>query len=270
MAGWAAAALAAGLVMAAQPAWADDAPGGREMSTDRPDTTESPYTVEPGRWQVESTIIGYSRTARDDAGAAHDYLTVAATNLRIGLTPRLEADVVLQPYGRDEPTRGLTHQGVGDLTLRLKLNLSRPDGVHDRGDVAVGLLPFVNIPTDRSDGISDDVWGGGFLVPVDVSLGGRFSLGANAGFVVRREDRAIGYEAHTLLTTSLGCDWTKRWGTYHEVAAELNGSGGDQAYFDNGLTFRVTDNLQLDAGVNLGLTRASDRVQTFVGVSARF
>ena len=36
------------------------------------------------------------------------------------------------------------------------------------------------------------------------------------------------------------------------------------------MTYTVTENLQLDAGVNFGVTSAADRVNPFVGVSTRF
>jgi hypothetical protein len=39
---------------------------------------------------------------------------------------------------------------------------------------------------------------------------------------------------------------------------------------DVGLTYAVTENIQLDAGVNLGVTRAADDVNPFVGLSIRF
>lgn len=32
----------------------------RELSTDRPDQTESPYTVDAGHYQIESDIVKYS------------------------------------------------------------------------------------------------------------------------------------------------------------------------------------------------------------------
>jgi long-subunit fatty acid transport protein len=40
--------------------------------------------------------------------------------------------------------------------------------------------------------------------------------------------------------------------------------------FGVGITYAVTKNLQLDAGVNVGLTSAADQINPFVGFSARF
>jgi hypothetical protein len=39
---------------------------------------------------------------------------------------------------------------------------------------------------------------------------------------------------------------------------------------DLGLTYGLTKNLQLDGGVNIGLTKSADNVNLFVGVSRRF
>jgi hypothetical protein len=37
-----------------------------------------------------------------------------------------------------------------------------------------------------------------------------------------------------------------------------------------GLTYALTDDLQLDSGVNLGITEAADDLQLFVGISRGF
>jgi outer membrane receptor for ferrienterochelin and colicin len=39
---------------------------------------------------------------------------------------------------------------------------------------------------------------------------------------------------------------------------------------DIGFTYAITEDVQLDGGVNLGLTRAADDVNPFVGLSWRF
>lgn len=248
------------------------APRLRDMTTDRPDTTESPFTIDRGHLQLESTLFGFSRTRRDASGGRDDDLEVGTTNFRIGLTPALEANVVLQPLGRKSPSSGRVSTGMGDLALRAKLNFWGDDGVAERGQTAFAILPYVEIPLDRDDEIGDDSVGGGVLLPFAVALGGRFGLGLNAGVAVKRDDKARGYEAHPLLTASLGVQWTERWGAYHEVASELNRGdpAGDIVFINNGVTFRLRDNVQLDAGLNLGVTRAAERFVTFVGISARF
>lgn len=40
--------------------------------------------------------------------------------------------------------------------------------------------------------------------------------------------------------------------------------------FDLGLTYALTENIQLDAGANFGISRAADDINPFVGLSFRF
>lgn len=266
--------LAALLALAPAAALAQPGPAPeREFSTDRPDTTESPYTVPPGRLQVETTGVGWSRSGKDSDGVRTTTWEVGTTELRIGLTPRLEANVFFQPYGRNTFSDGKpAEEGTGDVTLRAKYNFWGADGVKEKGDTAFGIIPLVDIPTDRKNGIGSAGVGGGVILPLDVSFGGRFSLGANVGVVARREDLDKGYAAVVLSSASLSIDWTEKLGTYHEIALELNKGDkeGDVANYNTGVTYKLADNLQLDAGVSIGLTRAADRITTFFGVSKRF
>ena len=263
--------ITAGLAAGA-PAFAADKPL-RDMSTDRPDDTESPYTVDAGHIQFETTLAGASRSRRDESGVASDGYEFGTTNLRIGLTDRLEVDAIFEPYGVSDPDgAGGRSSGVGGLTLRTKLNLMGADGADKAGDVAIGLLPFVNLPLNRRNGIGPAAVEYGFILPVDVGLGHGWSVGLNAEVLVLRQDPDGPYDPEFLTSASFSKQWTPKLGTYYELAAELSRRDplGDIVKFDTGATYALTPNLQVDAGVELGLTRASDRVGGFVGVSMRF
>ena len=77
----------------------------RDLTTDRPDTTESPFTVDAGRVQVETNLFGYTRSRRDVEGTVTDSYDFLITNVRIGLTYRSEITVAFQPYGIVRPGR---------------------------------------------------------------------------------------------------------------------------------------------------------------------
>src|SRR5687767_2584936 len=68
----------------------------REFSTDRPDVTESPYTVDAGHFQVEMSLIEYTRD--DDGGAELDEYVVAPANLKVGLLNNVDLQLVVEPY----------------------------------------------------------------------------------------------------------------------------------------------------------------------------
>jgi hypothetical protein len=267
--------------MMAVPALAQDeavvaesaAPDLRDLTTDRPDVTESPYTVDAGHIQIESTLFGYTRSRSDAAGVVTDSFEIATTNLRIGLTENLEVDVVWQPYGiADRRGEGGAARGIGSVDLRAKLNLWGNDGPAKPGDTALALLPYVTLPTDGDNGIGESEVAFGLIVPLAIELGGGFGLGLNAAANFTRPANDPTYDAAVLTSASLAYEWTGRLGTYAEVVWEFSRAGpeGDVVTLDTGLTYAISENWQLDAGINIGVTRAADPIAPFIGISARF
>src|SRR5687768_16538378 len=72
----------------------------REMSTDRPDTTESPYTVDAGHVQFELSFFDYARN--DDDGVRTESLSVLPANVKLGLLNNVDIQFVFTPYVREE------------------------------------------------------------------------------------------------------------------------------------------------------------------------
>src|SRR3954463_15677745 len=68
----------------------------REMSTDRPDTTESPYTVDAGHFQLEMSFAEY--TYNHDDGVRTHALDVTPMNFKIGLLNNVDLQIVFTPY----------------------------------------------------------------------------------------------------------------------------------------------------------------------------
>ena len=137
----------------------------RDMTTDRPDTTESPFTVDAGR-QVETNLFGFSRSRPDADGVVTDTYEFATTNIRIGLTSNVEVDVVWQPYGvarsrHADPVASFRNSGVGGVDLRAKFNLWGNDTFDKPGSTALGLLPFVTLRPTRAMASVRSTWRAG-------------------------------------------------------------------------------------------------------------
>jgi hypothetical protein len=249
----------------------------RDLTTDRPDISESPFTVDAGHIPIESNLFGYARSRPDAEGAIVETYEIATTNVRIGLTNDLEAGFVWQPYGivhtmRPDPLGTLHQSGIGGLQLRGKINLWGNDTFGKPGSTALGLLPFVTFPTDRRNGISPEFTDGGLVVPFAMKLTDKFGLGVNAGAVRIRTDAQGRYHTEFLGSASLSYEWSDTFGTYYEIATRLNTeeARGDPVIFGTGFTYRLSKNVQFDMGVNLGLTPAADRINPFVGLTRRF
>lgn len=247
----------------------------RPLTTDRPDLTESPFTVNAGHVQFESTFFGYAESRTADDGSKERAYEFATTNIRVGVTQNTEFNIVWQPYGIVEvDAQGRVTQrdsGVGSLEIRGKVNLFGNDRFERVGDTALAVLPFVTIPV-ADNGISVDHVEGGIIVPFAVVLPHEFGLGLNAGISAVRDDGLDEYYAEVFLSAALGYAWTPKFGTYLEIAAFLRADGVDEqvAILGSGFTYAIDENTQLDGGINFGLTDASDRIAPFVGFTRRF
>jgi hypothetical protein len=239
----------------------------RDMSTDRPDKTESPYTVPAGRFQLEADLLSFRHHSSGDLRTiAWD---VAPFNLKIGLADNVDLQLVLGTF-YTEHTEHRTlriaerHSGLGDLTARLKLNVLG----NDAGPWALAVMPFVKLPTDRG-GAGNDAVEGGLIVPFATELPRGWSLGLMTELDVLRNDR---YYASFINSITVGHDLTQKLAGYVEFYSEVSRQRGEGwiGSIDVGLTYGLTPNLQLDAGINRGVTGAADDINPFMGVSWRF
>jgi hypothetical protein len=245
----------------------------RDMTTDRPDTTESPFTVDAGRVQVETNVFAFARSRPDDDGVVTDSYELVNANARIGITRDTEIGFVWQAYGiarsrHADPALSFRDEGIGGLDVRGKVNLWGNDAFARPGDTALALLPFLTLPTDDDNGISPEDVEGGLLVPFAVNLPRGFGLGINAGVLRLKDDDASGYHTDYVATAALSYEWSDALGTYYEVATQFGEA--DIVVLGTGATYALGPNVQLDVGVNVGLTRDADRFNPFVGISTRF
>jgi hypothetical protein len=157
----------------------------REMSTDRPDKTESAYTVDAGHLQVEMDLVTYARDRHTTDRTRVESFSIAPMNLKVGLTNRADLQLVLETYARvrtkDRATGAVTHNGgFGDVSVRLKMNLWGNDG----GRTAFATMPFVKVPTNQ-DHLGNDAVEGGADLPTRRRAAVRLGHGGHDG--IRRQ-----------------------------------------------------------------------------------
>jgi hypothetical protein len=234
----------------------------RDLNTDRPDTTESPYTVDAGHFQVEVSLVDYvhDRTG----GVTTDQVTALPANLKVGLLNNVDLQFVINPYV-NRRVGSSRSEGFDDMLVRLKVNLLGNDG----GDVAFGVMPYVKLPTG-TDGIGNDHFEGGIILPVAVALPAEFDVGAmlEVDFV---RDAGNGYGTGLLHTVTVGRTFFKNVRVYVEYAGTSFAGAGEtyQAVVGTGATYKIGENVQLDAGVNFGVSDSADDYNVFVGLSFR-
>lgn len=239
----------------------------REMSTDRPDTTESGYTVPAGMFQVEMSFFDYSRDADAAQGVSTDTWLYGQINFKAGLTRSTDLQVIINSHavaGESERGDETSTTGFGDITIRLKKNLFG----NDSGPVALALMPYITIPTHTK--VSDEAWAGGLVMPLSITLSDRLTLGLMAEADVVHDTETNGYDLEWLHSATLGIGLTEKLGMYLELVGIAGQDAKYQGIFDAGLTFAVTDLLVFDAGVRIGMNRPAPDFGVFSGVSFRF
>lgn len=242
----------------------------REFTTDRPDKTEGPTTVDAGHFQFEMDFATFTRDRTD--GIRTETWNVAPFNFRIGLLNNTELSLIWDSYlhtrTNDRPamTRSIL-SGVGDFTTRLKINLWG----NDDGQTAFAFFPFMKFPTNTG-GLGNDSVEGGALFPFSMKLPAKIDLGMETGISFLRNEAGRNYHEEFVNSLTFGREIIGQLSGYCEFFSSFSNEV-DSTWIgtvDLGLTYAVAKNLQLDCGCNIGVTRGADDVNVFTGISIRF
>lgn len=225
----------------------------REMSTDRPDTTESPITVLPGTIQVESTLFGYSYDERITTWS------LAESNLKTGLTEDIDLHFVLRPWIKEEHGK----EGFGDADVRLKWNLWGNDG----GKTAAALMPYVTVPTHTA--VSTGEWQGGLIFPVAFEISEQIGCGIQGQIDRRWDDEELEHDWDFLHSAVIGISLTESLGMFIEYVG-VAGNHPYEATANFGFTLASGENVQWDAAIGFGLNDAAEDLSLIQGISFRF
>ena len=246
----------------------------RDLSTDRPDQTESAYTVDAGHFQLEMDIVNNLQD-RDTAGGTDvrsRAWAFAPVNLKLGLFNRADLQLMIDPHVRvrvEDRVAGTTSKasGFGDVTTRFKVNMWGNDG----GKTALALMPFVKWPLSASN-LRNGKTEGGLIVPLAIELAERWGMGMMTELDFVRNGANTGYDREWVNSITVGHDLTERVGCYFEFFTVTGSARGFkwQGQVDVGLTFALKTNVQLDAGCNFGVTKSAPDYQPFVGIAYRY
>lgn len=246
--------------------------GGPDLSeplvTDRPDFTESSVTVGMGVVQVEG---GYTFTYNDDGEGVTKSHSYPETLFRVGMFADWFELRLAWNYGESAETvfgaEDTNLEGAEDLTVGAKLALTPQSGCLPETAVIVQSTA----PTGSTAFTARELLPGvNFLFGWDVTD----SLSVGGGTQANRALDANGEDLYVEFAQSLttGYAWTDRFGTFHEwfmFAPAGAATAQNQQYFDAGMTYLFTDNVQWDLRAGVGLNEAADDFFTGSGLSIR-
>lgn len=244
----------------------------REFSTDRPDQTESPYTVDAGHFQMEADAVTaeFDRDRADgrDLGSTS---WGSSVNLKAGLLNNMDIQFVLDPYAHsrvEDRVAGTVDQasGIGDLQTRLKINLWGNDG----GTTAFAVMPFVKWPLAASELRNGQTEGGcTFILGCELPAGWSVTAMHVVDFVAGADRR---HDTGFVNSVTLGHDIVGRLAGYVEFYSVVSTDTAApwQGQADIGFTYLLDKHTQLDFGCNFGVTRSAPDFNPFLGFSLRF
>ena len=242
----------------------------RDLSTDRPDQTESAYTVDAGHFQLEMDFFKFTSDRHTSDGTRTESWNIAPINIKAGLLNNVDLQIVLDNYVEERTVSdGISSRasGFGDITARLKINVWGNDG----GTTALAIMPYVKLALGKS-ALRNGKTEGGVIIPLAVALPGGWGMGLMTEVDwVRNDDGSCGTEWVNSITFSHEIIPDKLGG-YVEFFTVVGDEPGFewQGQVDLGFTYAMAENVQLDFGCNFGVTRSAPDYQPFAGVSVRF
>lgn len=239
----------------------------RPYNTDRPSKTDSPFTIDAGVFQIESDVWNW--TLDYEKGVRTRTWIVGNTNFKLGLTNWMDLQVFPQFYVNTRTSgpsfgRPVEHNGFGDTTVRLKINLLGDDG----GKLVVGFVSSLKIPTNTGH-TGNHVWEPGFGLSVNYSLPFGFTLFAQTRIDILDKPRS----------SKMRVQWQNPIGLSRTIAGNLSGyvelydaisSGPWVGTLDTGLIYQVSPNFSIDVDSFFGLTNSAPDYNVFSGFGYRF
>ncbi len=225
----------------------------------RPLSTDDAWTVEKGKFQLET---GLDVTQQDN----HDKEYSPSLTLTYGLLDRMDLSIG-SGYLFVHPEEGDNESGFDDTALKVKYRL-----VDEKEWLpALAIAGKLKLPTaSDKKGLGSGEADFGLNVIATKNITKRLVLHANLGYTFIGEDGA-----NNEMNYALGSQFvlTDKWALVGEIVGtnNLNGRKGDDllsALF--GTYYLLTENLILDAGVEIGMNSAAPHYRLTAGFSFLF
>jgi len=231
--------------------------------------TDDTGTQGKGKFQLE--LNGQYDRDKENIGKVSFKATgfEAAATLSYGIVENV--DLVLSlPYlwGREKEDGSVVYKenGIGDAGLEVKWQLFEKDGF------SMALKPGISFPTgDEDKGLGTGKIGGQIFLIASQEVE-PFAFHANLGYIRNENDadeRADIWHASLAAT----CEVIKNLNLVANVGIERNPddeANDDPVFFVGGIIYSITENIDVDLGVKVGLTNPETDVTALAGVAIRF
>jgi hypothetical protein len=244
----------------------------RSFCTDRPTRSNAPCTVDAGHFQYEADLVNWTYAHAD--GVTTNTVLAPNPTVKLGLTNTIDFEIAMAPWEMVTISGAAGKQhltGIGDMFFRAKINLAGAEG----GDFQAAIIPYVKTPLAKS-GIGNGATEGGAIAPVSFALSSTLTLLFDPEIDILRNANDYGRHENYQLLANLTYTFSDTVSGEAEIWGQANDDPAGptkQASVDfavQWLAHASHPELQLDLGINVGLTPSTPKAQPYIGISQRF
>ena len=231
------------------------------LITDRPDATESPNLIPKGFLQIET---GAFYESFDSNAIKTENYTLNTTLVRLGLLENLELRIGWDFVEGRTAINGVKQDnitsGFNPLLFGAKIGIPK----EANGFPEIGLLGHLYLPFTAGSDYKPESTGVDFRFAFAHTLSATSSLSYNLG--AQWHDDAT--QAAYIYTIAYGQSITSHLGFYAELYGDLPEDASANHLWDAGLTYLLSESVQLDATVGSSITEGQD-ILISAGISFR-
>lgn len=232
------------------------------LVTDRPDATEASSTVGKGILQVETGMFYDSFNEND---ISLDNYTFNTTLIRYGILNNMEVrigwDFVEGVTRINDNKLDNIISGFSPLLLGVKIDIAK----ENKGLPEIALIGHIFPLFTASHDFRPESTAVDFRFSLSHTLSEKSSLAYNVGAEWGNDSP----ETSAIYTIAYGQSITNNFGIYLELYGDLPEDSVANHYWDAGMTYLISNNLQLDAYIGTSITQGQD-ILIGAGASFRF
>jgi len=209
-----------------------------QIITDRPDQTESSYSVGNGNLQLEAGVL----ISLDGETQNSNRQIFAPTNLfRYGVSKGVEVRLLSQYEIVDNES--ISTSGISDLEVGTKIQLFNEEDKN----TAIAFLSHLIIPSGSKE-LTNDKFGTINKLSISHVINDNVEIGYNVGYNYFGLDKG-----DLTYSLALGISVNDQVGIYIEPYGEIVNFENPVCNFDAGLTFLANENFQYDFSFGTGI-----------------
>lgn len=221
------------------------------LVTDRPDATEASSTVGQGILQIETG--GFYESFETNTIKSENY-TYNTMLIRYGVLDNIELrlgwDFVEGVTKANGNRLNNVSSGFSPLLLGVKIDIAEEKGARPE----IALLLHTNHPFFAGKDYKSISTGTDFRFSLSHTLSEKSSLGYNLGMSWNGDSTTASY----IYTLAYGYSLSNKIGSYVELYGDIPEGSNFNHYWDAGLTYLVSNDLQLDTYFGTSITEGQD------------